>query len=281
MSFLKHYAKLAPDEIIVLHPLSYLIKPRNFKSLSFFTSLYKLEEATVFSSKEFGNSIDKNRTPFPIICAKYIKGKTTYEQIKNFSFKILNSKHSFNLKNFYTIDDYGICKYPTKNSKSDINLYHYNIRDTNSLLTSGNITETSDDKNYITIMFDKLYQYCYLQCYRKYFPKEASLKYLIGNLSAPCNTDDLDSEIFRDLCIMDTIFSHRNRIKAFDKTNTESFIYKNFLINKLRRNKNNHKLYKLFLDYIDKDYNCEKDFKNYFKAYFLNLLENQIGFNIN
>ena len=53
ISFLRSYNKLNPDYICVLHPLSYLIKETNFKSLKDFKDNYKLIDGVIIGSFEF------------------------------------------------------------------------------------------------------------------------------------------------------------------------------------------------------------------------------------
>lgn len=53
ISFLRSYVKLYPDYICVLHPLSYLVKPSNFKLLGNFTARYKLIDGASYFIKIF------------------------------------------------------------------------------------------------------------------------------------------------------------------------------------------------------------------------------------
>ena len=69
ISFLRSYNKLEADLICVLHPLSYLIKPTNFRLLKEFTANYRLIEGLLISSWEFPESA--KHTPFPIVLALY------------------------------------------------------------------------------------------------------------------------------------------------------------------------------------------------------------------
>lgn len=56
ISFLRSYDKLQADLVCVLHPLSYLIKPTNFKSLKGFAANYKLVAGQLISSSTFRES---------------------------------------------------------------------------------------------------------------------------------------------------------------------------------------------------------------------------------
>ena len=271
MSFLKHYASLNPDSIIVLHPLAYLIKKANFNKLGNFAKNYKLVNAVIFSSKEFGDAIKEHKTQFPVVCAKYAKGEMDYDFIKNFRFNVFSENFTFCIKTIPTIDDYGIRKYPaTKDmqKESDIGLYHYNIRDSNSLFTSGNISEHNDKSNCITVNFVSFYQYAYLNCYRRYF----SNNYLVGNISPLCNKQLLNNEQFRDFCIMDTIINNQ-RLRVLQPNNHKSFLNTKFVINDFRRKTTNHKLYSLFVAWIETQQDCRQEFAQYLKPVFDSMLK--------
>ena len=54
ISFLRSFDILKADYICVLHPLSYLIKESNFKSLKNFIKHYHLLDSTIISSQIFG-----------------------------------------------------------------------------------------------------------------------------------------------------------------------------------------------------------------------------------
>lgn len=274
MAFLKHYASLSPQVIVVLHPLSYLIKEPNFKKLGSFRENYRLESGVIFSSSEFGDAIKGHKTQFPIVCAKYVQGDMNFDFIKNFQFDIFNDKTKFSIKKIYTIDDYGIRKYPPSMNmvkESDIGLYHYNIRDTNSLKTSGNLCSDSNEHT-ITVQFEDLYKYAYLNCYRRYF----SPHFLLGNVSPVCSKKLLDDQEFRDICIMDTIIENQ-RLAAFDLKNTDSILQKKFVLNDFRRKaKQGHQLYKDFIQFVDKGANVRANFRKYFEGHFKTLLKNSL-----
>ncbi|EEU7446726.1 adenine methyltransferase, partial [Campylobacter jejuni] len=74
ISFLKSYVKLNPDYICILHPLSYLIKQQNFKSLKEFKDNYILKDGIIISSKYFTKGSE-----FPIIIGFYEKGQMDFE----------------------------------------------------------------------------------------------------------------------------------------------------------------------------------------------------------
>ena len=267
--FLKAYSKLDPEYICVLHPLSYLIKPTNFKSLNIFTRKYKLKEATIFSSSNFPDL--KGNTEFPIIIALYEKGEMDFDYISNFNFDILNNTKKFKLSDFETIDKIidgkkYINKYPIKKDskhiqKSDIDLYQYNIRDTNSLMSSGNLMyiATTDNLNYVTVDFKDLYKYCYLNMYRTFFKNH----YLIGNLSPLININEYENnKELQDLMIIGTILKNKHRIKCFDYTDKQSIIFTKFLLADYKKKAKTYtsglNFYQLFIDIINNE-NIEKE----------------------
>ena len=168
-------------------------------SLSDFTNEYSLVDGVVFSSSWFGDLV--GNTEFPVVAALYGKGQMDYDYIRNFEFKIFKSGDTFTLNKFTTIDDLPSAqwhskdnavktknrfKYPRKIDshhilKSDIDLYQYNIRDTNSLKSSGNMMAlaNNDNLNYCTIMYDELPYFSYIHNYKTFMQND----YLIGNLS--------------------------------------------------------------------------------------------------
>lgn len=225
MCFLKAFDKLKADVVCILHPLAYLIKKTNFKKLGAFTSNYILKKGVIFSSHEFS---DTQKTPFPIMAALYVRGNMDYPYIQNFQFDILKDERKFVLGNIETIDGY-IRKYPpNKNEEktSDIGLYMYNIRDTNSLLTSGNLSEKENYACHITINYDDLYKYSYLNCMKKYFDKD----FLFGNLSPIIDRQALENDDYlKDLFTIDTMIRNR-RLSVFNINNPESILYSRSLL---------------------------------------------------
>lgn len=216
ISFMRASAKLKPDHICILHPLSYLIKKANFSKLKDFSNNYQLISATVFSSSEFLLS----GTPFPVVVALYSPGSMNYETIRNFHFSIYGSKQKLKLSKIQTTT--GIIRQypPTKGmvKTSDISLYQYNIRDINSLLTSGGL-ETLVNKNNLPIQFQTLGLYAYLNCMKRYFGKN----FLFGNLPPIADPLDLTDTCFLDRCIIDTII-HNQRLMPFKRENKHSFV---------------------------------------------------------
>ena len=214
MAFLLSYAKLKAQFICVLHPLSYLIKPTNFKSLAAFYAQYHLVDSTLFSSHLFNGT---QNTPFPIVAALYQRGEGMgYAEVESHCFKVLDEKHSLRLNAIETTDGY-IRKYPprqTDTKKSDLGLYFYNFRDANSLFASANFTEKEDFQKHITVHKKNLYQYAYLNCYKRYFPRY----YVFGNFSPLVEKHYLESSAtFRAWCLLDCI-ANNPRISLFQHT---------------------------------------------------------------
>lgn len=272
-SFLKAYSLLNPEYICVLHPLSYLIKNANFKSLGDFTSKYKLIDGVIFSSSLF---YDLGNTEFPVLAGLYERGNMDYDYIKDFTFKIYQSNNTFTLNRFTTIDELenANCifgnnkkcgnkfKYPRKLDdktvlQSDIGLYQFGIRDTNSLIANGNIMEFSDNKkpSYCTIMFDELPYFSYIHNYRKYIKNN----YLIGNLSPLVNFDDIKNEEFQDLMVIGTILNDMHRIPILDIDSKNSILYTHHLWEKY---KEKAKTYNAHINKFPNFYQMFIDMKN-------------------
>lgn len=168
ISFLLSYAKLNPDYICVLHPLSYLIKESNFKLLKEFSSKYILKDSYIINSQVFKNT--SKTVGFPIIIALYEKSNmnmsfNTY--IKNFSFKT-DKNTSFKLNDYDYIDNY-ITKYPNHKSikKEDSIAYFYTVRDVNTLKRNKTFIK-NESKNTLRIIKSKLKYYCYIDIFKKY-----------------------------------------------------------------------------------------------------------------
>ncbi len=122
ISFLRSYNKLEADLICVLHPLSYLIKPTNFRLLKEFTANYRLIDGLLISSWEFPESA--KHTPFPIVLALYQRDTQgmAYSFIRSFRFRPAG-KSGFCLGDFDYITGY-IDKYPKKKRPtSDYSLF--------------------------------------------------------------------------------------------------------------------------------------------------------------
>lgn len=294
-SFLMAYAKLSPSYICVLHPLSYLIKESNFKQIKLLTQNYKLIDGVIFPSSMFADLIGAE---FPVVAALYEQGSMDYNYIKEFEFKVLNSSRKFKLKNFTTIDDLPQCfcayngktcknrfKYPRKIDsahilKSDMDLYQYNIRDTNSLLSSGNLMAlaNNDNINYCTVMWEELAYFAYLHNYKLFMKSN----YLIGNLSPLCDINDINCEQFRDLMVIGTIINESHRIPTLNVDRKDSILNRKFFINTCKRKSKAFSavlstlpnFYELFLDFVDNKgdrQRCKEEINDILIKYFNDL----------
>jgi len=241
VSFLKSYHKLNADVVCVLHPLSYLIKETNFNRLRDFKDNYKLIRGNIFSSALFhGTGTGK----FPILVALYEKNVdgTTFEDIKNFRFNILDSPKTFVLSNFKTTDGY-INKYPPRKNdvqKSPIGLYYYSFRDFNSLKKNTSFF-TKEHPNGIVVTLENFYKYSYLYSLKSLFNPEDA--WLYGNLSPLVHIEDVEQN--KKLYVSYAI-----------KTNKVFKNMKNSILKKITE------YYKIKLDKTGDAYELEKVIKN-------------------
>ncbi|HLE09028.1 MAG TPA: Eco57I restriction-modification methylase domain-containing protein [Thermodesulfobacteriota bacterium] len=241
VSFLKSYHKLNADVVCVLHPLSYLIKETNFNRLRDFKDNYKLIRGNIFSSALFhGTGTGK----FPILVALYEKNVdgTTFEDIKNFRFNILDSPKTFVLSNFKTTDGY-INKYPPRKNdvqKSPIGLYYYSFRDFNSLKKNTSFF-TKEHPNGIVVTLENFYKYSYLYSLKSLFNPEDA--WLYGNLSPLVHIEDVEQN--KKLYVLYAI-----------KTNKVFKNMKNSILKKITE------YYKIKLDKTGDAYELEKVIKN-------------------
>lgn len=216
VAFLKSYCELNANYVCILHPWAYLIKKANFNQLKQFAGNYKLIRGAIFSSSFFP---DTKTTPFPVIIGLYERNAfgMNYEDISNYPFEILeDSASQFCLSKVETIDDY-IRKYPptsNMNPISDIGLYFYSVRDTNSLITSANFSEKEKFDQQITVNYADFYKYAYLSCYKRYFGKH----YIFGNLSPIVHRHTLEEDLeFQSACCIDSVINN-SKIRLFKKT---------------------------------------------------------------
>jgi hypothetical protein len=208
IAFLKAYAKLDADVICVLHPLSYLIKETNFKRLKSFKDKYRLKDVYLFSSKEFPFT----KTEFPIIMVLYEKDNRgmSYEYIRNFEFKLLNSDKKFVLSRYETTDGY-INKYPPHKNEpktSPINVYYYSFRDLNSILR--NATFLDKPNNAIVVNKENFFKYAYLYCLKTFMSKikkEKDYLFIFGNMSPLIDKEFVDENKY--LFIAYTLSNHK------------------------------------------------------------------------
>ncbi len=180
------YAKLNADYVAVLHPLSYLIKPANFKLGQKFFKNYKIKQHIVFNSQEFANT--SKMTGFPVIVALYEKTifeGLSYENIKNFTFKTVEG-FSFSLKDNDYISDF-IEKYPHEHRYTPEILF-YTQRDINALKRGKTFMQERTAAS-VDVEPQKLPFYCYLDCFKRY----ADVPYFLGNFNVPFNKKTFDS----------------------------------------------------------------------------------------
>ena len=178
MSSLLADNKLAAEYVIVLHPLSYLIKKSNFIATWDFFSNYKLLEHVVFSSQEFAGT--SKTAGFPVIVAMYkreVGRGLSYEDVNKTWFHTVDGA-TFSLSGFdYVTDE--IDKYPGKKRYSPEILF-YTMRDINALRRSRTFIRERI-ANAIDVNPDKLAYYCYIDCFKRY----AEVPYYLGNFNIP------------------------------------------------------------------------------------------------
>lgn len=176
ISFLLSYAKIQADFICVLHPLSYLIKEANFRSLRKFASSYRLMDSVIISSSVFcPNSMGH----FPISISLYQRSNNgmDYDYIRNFSFKTFEGK-KFKLSSFDYIGKY-IDKYPNRSRVLDsqrIAMFH-TLRDINALRRSKTFVN-QQGSNTVNISQSKYSLYCYVDVFKKIL---THVPYYLGN----------------------------------------------------------------------------------------------------
>ena len=217
ISFLRSYNKLRADLICVLHPLSYLIKPTNFRLLKDFTANYRLIEGLLISSWEFPESA--KHTPFPIVLALYEKDTQgmAYNSIRSFRFRI-DGKNDFCLSDFDYIAGY-VDKYPKKPPTSDYTLFSlvaedthhpekddrlffWTLRDINALKRNRTFVENYS-ANTIVIDKRKLDYYAYIDVFKRNLHR---LPFYFGNCDVL-----IDDELFKQYksaFISDTVNHH-------------------------------------------------------------------------
>lgn len=185
ISFLKSYAKLDADYVLILHPLSYLIKKSNFSSAKSFFAHYKLLESVVFSSHEFEDT--SRAGEFPIVMALYERALgegLTYNAVKQYHFQTMEGDR-FCLADFDYVADH-IQKYPHK-KRYHPEILFYTLRDINALKRSRTFI-AGRCANAVDIDPEKLAYYCYIDLFKRY----ASVPYWMGNFDVPFNAELFD-----------------------------------------------------------------------------------------
>ena len=209
ISFLRSYNKLEADLVCILHPLSYLIKPTNFRLLKEFTANYKLVDGLLISSWEFPESA--KHTPFPIVLAFYRRDTMgmEYSFISSFPFRIEDGLR-FCLSDFDYITNY-ISKYPSKKHEPipDDSLFFWTMRDINALKRNRTFVKNYSNN---TIVLDKrkLDYYAYVDVFKRNLYR---LPFYFGNCDVPI--DDKLFKQYKHCFISDTIRHHPYLEKHF------------------------------------------------------------------
>ena len=229
ISFLRSYNKLEADLICVLHPLSYLIKPTNFRLLKDFTANYRLIDGLLISSWEFPESA--KHTPFPIVLALYQRNTQgmAYGFIRSFRFRIAD-KSGFCLDDFDYIADY-VDKYPKKEnllasddslcssldegthrSEKGDPLFFWTMRDINALKRNRTFVE-SYSANTIVIDKRKLDYYAYVDVFKRNLHR---LPFYFGNCDVL-----IDNNLFRQYksCFISDTVRHYPYLKKHFQVN--------------------------------------------------------------
>ena len=222
MSSLLAYNKIAAEYVVVLHPLSYLIKKSNFSAAQKFFANYRLLEHIVFSSQEFAGT--SRITAFPVIVAMYKRAEgegLVYDDVVKMWFHTVEGA-TFSLSGFdYVTDE--VDKYPGKCRYSPEILF-YTMRDINALRRSRTFIRERI-ANAIDVNPEKLEYYCYIDCFKRY----AEVPYYLGNFNVPFMRIDFASvsndvkriatynhpEIFGVSCAPDAVAIER--VKAYIK----------------------------------------------------------------
>lgn len=236
MSFLLAAAKLKPEAICVLHPLSFLSKRTNFEQLEPLASNYKLLKGVVVSSADFEPSLGK--TPFPVVAALYVPGSMTFADIGEFAFDIYEQQRGsmmdtgkrLILNAIKTTDEF-IRKYPPKKGMdhvSDIGIYQYNFRDANFVIAKGALSCSLTDSS-IPVRYHQLGLYSYINCFKRHF----GVHFVFGNFSPLARQADFENQDFVDCCIYDTIMNNQH-LAPMNRANPASFVLTKNLIQDAR-----------------------------------------------
>ncbi len=186
LSFLLSFVKLHPDFIAVLHPLSYLIKPANFRTLAPFFARYALADSLVLNSQEFSGTSRGNGFPILIVFYKKSTRGWTYRDVEKMDFLTLDG-HRFSLSEFDYIRNY-ISKYPSHRAfpPREREFKFFTMRDINALKRSRTfIVENS--ANAVSVPANKLEYYCYVDVFKDF---AGWLPYYLGNFDVMINHEE-------------------------------------------------------------------------------------------
>ena len=197
LSFLNSYVKLDADFVLVLHPLSYIIKKANRQSASAFFNNYHLEKHVIFSSHVFEGTTQSN--PFPIIMALYKRDTMGLGDVNNIVFKT-EEGGSFNLNHWSYIGSY-CSKYPVR-ARYEPEILFWTMRDVNALKRNKTFI-TNRSSSAIDVDPDKLPYYCYADLFKRF----AEVPYWMGNLDIPLPKTGL-SEVEKQLICKVSKFHH-------------------------------------------------------------------------
>jgi methylase of polypeptide subunit release factors len=232
IAFLKAAFHLQPKAVCFLHPFSYILKYANYARLA--KQGYYPYKLIIFSSRLFSTH---GSNAFPCVAALWMPrtqpAPSTSAEIRQEHQEILtktypaidlsvnpSSQFSFCANNYVTIDQesHKIPKYANK-AASDINIYQYTIRDLNSLLASGNLTNKQG--NTIPLLISEpntLFQYAALNVMRRYWKlSQKPVDFILGNLS-PIYPATILSYPLNYYAVLDTMVNNR---KTFAGTENE------------------------------------------------------------
>ncbi len=207
MSFLLSYDKLKASFICVLHPLSYLIKPSNFKLLENFNKNYQLIKGHIISSSVFNDSSKSMQFPIAIALYKRSSIGMNYRNIVDFSWQV--DDKNFKLSDFDDISHY-VKKYPNKYQqvKND-DIFFWTMRDINALKRNQTFV-TKHSNNSIIIDKSKLDYYIYIDVFKQFAHR---VPYYFGN----CNVL-IDNDLFqkyKKYFILEALNRHQNLRQYF------------------------------------------------------------------
>lgn len=194
MSALLSYDKLEADYVAVLHPLSYLIKPANFKLCERFFKNYELKRHVIFNSQEFANT--SQLRGFPVIVALYKRNPAkglSYKIIKGMRFQTVEGQ-TFSLSDRDYIADL-IDKYPTP-KRYEPEILFFTQRDINALKRCQTFMRCRTNAS-VDVDPNKLAYYCYLDCFKRF----ADVPYFLGNFNVPFFKDGFDNIRNEVICI--------------------------------------------------------------------------------
>ena len=191
ISSLLAYDKLKASYVVVLHPLSYLIKRSNYNAGKRFFKNYRMVKHIIFPSDEFAGT--SKASAFPVIVALYKREEDdglTYKDVTEKEFKTIGGE-IFSISKYEYVGDF-IQKYPHK-KRFKPEILFYTMRDINALKRSRTFIEERI-VNAVDVDPDKLAYYCYIDCFKRF----AEIPYYLGNFNVPFDSSNFD-EIKEDV----------------------------------------------------------------------------------